>query len=465
MSTDTAPLIDVAIVGGGISGLTAAYEARRRGLRVLVLEAAPRAGGLIDTDHIDGFTIEAGPDSLLAQKRAGLELCRDLGLLDEFQSVKRPRAAYVLKGRTLHRLPSPSVLGLPVGWRALLRYDLLSPAERMRLALEPWIPPRRSDDDESVASFFRRRFGHGTVDLIAQPLLGGIHSGDIERLSMHRLFPSLVQRERTRGHVLDLREPEKKGERAAVFVAPIEGMRAIVSALIERLDDSLATGVAVARLEPSGADGWTIRTTASGPAVRARSVVLAVPAYVAAALLQPVDEEAARLCAEIPYSSSAGVALAWHRRDVAHPLAGPGFVVARKYSNVRITACTWVSSKWAHRAPDDAVLVRAFLGGSHDPGAVDLDDDTLVDVVRRDLEHVLGIAAPPILARVYRWRRASVQHNIGQRARVAAIEARLAVHPGVFVAGGGFRAVGIPDCIADARAVIDEITTLSGSRS
>lgn len=461
MSTGTAPPIDLAVVGGGITGLAAAYEARKRGLHAIVLEAAPRAGGLIDTDHIDGFTIEAGPDSLITQKQAGVELCRDLGLLDDMQTVKPPRSAYVLKGRTLYRLPSPSILGVPTGWRALLRYDLLSPAERARLAMEPWIPPRRGDADESVAAFFRRRFGAATVDLIAQPLLGGIHAGDIDQLSMHRLFPRLVEMERTRGHVLALRTPAESQRQRPLFVAPVEGMRVIVRALVDNAGDSLRTAVVVDRIENAGAKGWQIRTNdSSGPPLIARSVMLAVPAYVAAALLEPVDAEAARLCAEIPYASSAGVALAWRRRDVAHPLSGPGFVVARRYSDVRITACTWVSSKWNHRAPDDSVLVRAFLGGAHDPAAIDLDDGAMIENVRRDLQSVLGITATPTLARVYRWRRASVQHNIGQGARVTAIEARLAAHPGVFVAGGGFRAVGIPDCVADARAVVERIVTL-----
>jgi protoporphyrinogen/coproporphyrinogen III oxidase len=460
MSTGTASPIDVAVVGGGITGLTAAYEARKRGLAAVVFEAAPRAGGLIDTDHIDGFTIEAGPDSLLTQKTAGLELCRELGLLDRMQGVKPPRSAYVLKGRTLHRLPSPSILGLPVGWRALLHYDLLSPAERVRLALERWIPPRPSGDDESVAAFFRRRFGRATVDVIAQPLLGGIHAGDVNQLSMRRLFPRLVEMEQTRGHVLEMRAPaESDRPRRPVFVAPAEGMSVIVRALADTLADVLMTSTAVERIQRAGSDGWHVWTGKDGIPLTARSVVLAVPAYGAATLLQAVDEDAARLCAEIPYASSAGVALAWPRTQVAHPLSGPGFVVARRYSNVRITACTWVSSKWNHRAPDEAVLIRAFLGGTADPGAIDLDDRSMIEIVRRDLENVLGITATPTLARVYRWRRASVQHNLGQHARVASIDARLAAHPGLFVAGSGFRAVGIPDCIADARAVVERIVT------
>jgi oxygen-dependent protoporphyrinogen oxidase len=189
-----------------------------------------------------------------------------------------------------------------------------------------------------------------------------------------------------------------------------------------------------------------------GGEAAARAVILAVPAPAAARLLAPIDAAAAALCAGVPYVSTASVALAFPRRAVRHPLAGSGFVVARAHSPLRITACTWVSSKWAGRAPAGTVLLRAFAGGTHDPGAVDLDDGELADVAVRDLSGILGIDAPPMLSRVHRWRDAGAQHEVGQIARVAAIESRLLAHPGLLVAGSGFRSVGIPDCIADGRA-------------
>src|SRR5262245_6528573 len=189
---------DVAIVGGGITGLTAAYDLTRRGRSVAVFEASPSAGGLIHTVREDGFTIEAGPDSLLSTKPGGLELVRELGLEGDVIQVRTP-GAYVLRGRELFRLPSPSLLGLPLSWGALATYDLLPWPARLRLSLEPRVAPRSAAGDESVASFFRRRFGPETVDLIAQPLLGGIHAGDIESLSMASLFPRLVALEREQG--------------------------------------------------------------------------------------------------------------------------------------------------------------------------------------------------------------------------------------------------------------------------
>ena len=162
--------------------------------------------------------------------------------------------------------------------------------------------------------------------------------------------------------------------------------------------------------------------------------------------------QALRLCAQVPYVSTASVALAWPRAAIAHPLAGTGFVVARRHSDVRITACTWVSSKWDARAPDGDVLLRVFLGGAQDPDAASLPEAELITLVRRDLGAVLGITAEPSLARVYRWPNAGAQHIVGHLDRVAEIERRLAPH-GIFTAGSGFRSVGIPDCIAEARRV------------
>ncbi len=451
---------DVVIIGGGITGLTAAYEAHRRGLRPVLLEAASRTGGLIATEHVDGFTIEAGPDSVLAQKRAALELIRELGLGDHILEVRPPGGAFVLRGSRLYRLPSPSRLGLPLTWQALASYDLLPWPARLRMAIEPLIPARRSQDDESIGSFFRRRFGAATVDLIAQPLLGGIHAGDIEQLSMRALFPRLLEAEQTRGRVLDMSGVDRTAPQQPGAEVGFRSLRDGMSTLVRALEDHLPQGTIhrctpAERLERIGS-GW--RVISGTESFEARAVIIAAPAFVAAKLFAPLDDEASRLCAEVPYVSTASVALAWPRASIAHPLAGTGFVVARRASDVRITACTWVSSKWPDRAPEDAVLLRAFVGGAHDPHVVDLEDDEIVGIARTDLRRVLGIDRAPTLARVYRWRNAGAQHRVGQLARMAAIDARLARHPGLFVAGSGFRSVGIPDCIADARAAAARCT-------
>ena len=448
-----ADVVDVVIAGAGITGLTVAYDLSRRGKSVVVLEGSARAGGLIQTERTDGFTIEAGPDSLLAAKPSGLELVRELGLEHELMRVRTP-GAFVLRGHALYRLPSPSLLGLPLTWRALAGYDLLPWHARLRVAMEPRIPRRESPDDESVASFFRRRFGPDTVDLIAQPLLGGIHAGDIEQLSMQSLFPRLLELERTQGSVLGRMQTQASGTAQpppSPFASLRGGMGTIVDALLRALPPGAVRLDSPVESLERVTDGWRVSGNRGGHVGRA--VVLAAPAYEVARLLRPLDTEAADLAARVPYVSTASVALAWPRTAVSHPLNGTGFVVARRHSDVRITAATWVSAKWESRAPDDDVLIRVFLGGEHDPAVVDLSDDELVAAVRRDLQAVMGIGAPPSLARVFRWRRAGAQHTVGHLQRVEEIDRRLRALGGLHVAGSGFRSVGIPDCVGEARRV------------
>lgn len=442
----------IAIIGGGITGLAAAYELTARGIPFTVFEASARVGGLILTERVDGFTIEAGPDSILAQKPAAIALCQELGLGHRLIGTTPPRTAFVLTRGRLHALPSPSVLGIPTSIGGVLRYDLLSWPARVRLAMEPILPRRKDDGDEGVGSFFRRRFGAATVPLVAEPLLAGIHAGDIEALSITSLFPRFVDAEARRGSVLRaFRHMGRDSE--GLFRSLPEGMGELVSALEARLPaGSVRRSSPVTSL---AADGRMWRVHACGDIALLQAVIVTAPAHAASQLLASVDAEAASLCAEVPYVSTATVALAWRRDAIRHPLAGSGFVVSRRYSRERITACTWVSSKWAGRAPEGIALLRAFIGSARDPGAVDLSDPELVDIATRDLAGVLQISGGPLMARVYRWRNAGAQHNVGQLARAARIDAQLAAHPGLFAAGSGFRSVGIPDCIADGRAAAE----------
>jgi len=319
--------------------------------------------------------------------------------------------------------------------------------------MEPVIPRRSptTPDDESVGAFFRRRFGAASVKLIAEPLLGGIHAGDIDSLSLASLFPRLLEAEARRRSVFRaFRHTQRASAGDGLFRSLGSGMGELVAAIERRLPAGSIRYDSPVRDVAKVGPGWRVST--DGGPIAARAVILACPAHAAARILAPVDERAAALCAEVPYVSTASVALAWPRAAVRHPLLGSGFVVARAFNAVRMTACTWVSSKWSGRTPAGAVLLRAFVGGAHDPGAVDLADEELVDVAARELAGILGIEGAPVLSRVYRWRQAGAQHNVGQIARAAEIESRLAQHGALLVAGSGFRSVGIPDCIADGRA-------------
>jgi oxygen-dependent protoporphyrinogen oxidase len=384
------------------------------------------------------------------QKPAALDLCNALGLGPHLIATTPPRTAFVLKHGRLFPLPSPSVLGIPTTWRGIAGYGLLAPMARTRLAMESIVPKRVDTTDEAVGSFFRRRFGQATVDLISEPLLGGIHAGDIERLSMSSLFPRFVDAEHRHRSVLRALRGTQPSPADGLFRSLDGGMGDLVHAIERRLPaESVHCSARVESIVREG-DGWRVRS--GGGSWTARAIVVACPASAAAALLQPLDDRVGHLCREVPYVSTVSIALAWPRDAVRHPLRGSGFVVARRTNALRITACTWVSSKWSDRAPAERVLLRVFAGGSHDPTAVDLDDEALVEMASRELSGILEITGPPILSRVYRWRDAGAQHNVGQIARVSEIEQRLAGYPGLVVAGSGFRSVGIPDCIADGRA-------------
>ena len=450
--------VAVAVVGGGITGLAAAFELHRREVPFVLLEGSPRLGGMIRTETVDGFTIDAGPDSLLVHKPAALTLCRELGLGPRLVPTGEPRAAYVLRRGRLRRLGRASVLGIPTRPGPLFLDGPLSSRGRLRMALDLARPARQAEEDESVAAFFRRRFGSEAVDFLAEPLLAGIHAGDVERLSVRALFPTLVEAERSDGSVVrGLRRQSagraRRGGGDGPFRSLPGGLGELVAAVSRTLPaESVRCGCAAREV---AGDGPFRITLSDGGAVVARQVLLAVPARAAAALLEPLDAEASRLCAAIRHTSTATVVLAYPRDAVGRPVRGSGFVVPRVErgaTGLSIMAATAVSSKWPGRAPEGRALFRGFVGGAHDPEALAAPDDELVDRVHRDLARVLRVTATPTLARVYRWPHANPQHEVGHLTRVTAIDARLDRLPGLHLTGAAFRGVGIPDCIAAGRS-------------
>jgi protoporphyrinogen/coproporphyrinogen III oxidase len=474
---------DAVVVGGGIAGLTAAYDLTRAGKRVCLVEQRPRLGGLIHTEHAGGLTIEAGPDALLMQKPAAGQLCAELNL--PLAPTRAPRTAYVLREGRLIPLPSESVLGIPIAWRSIIAAGMLSPAGRARLARDLIQPsaaqpsPAQSspaqasltqegEDDESVGAFVRRRFGDEAVRYIAQPLLGGIHVGDVERLSLRALFPALAEADRQPGSVLrTLAARRQPGDPDGVFRSIPNGLSDLVGALSRHLQqDDIRTGVSVTRIGPGahrdrdrdGGEGVSYDVCLSSDEVlHARAIVLALPAFAIPELAAPHDAEVADLCRGITYASSASISLAYRRASVGHPLTGSGFVVPRGERETRLLAVSFVTSKWHGRAPDDVIVLRAFAGGVLDADLLDRDDQDLIDLTHDGLAPLLGLREQPFLTRVYRLWQASPQYETGHQARVAAIERRLTNHPGLFLTGSAFRGVGIPDNVADARRTAAEV--------
>jgi protoporphyrinogen/coproporphyrinogen III oxidase len=452
---------DALIIGGGIAGLSAAFELRQRGIPFLLLERASVPGGVIQTERIDGFTIDAGPDSLLIQKPDGVRLCQELGLGDRLVSTLPPRVAFVQRNGTLHPLPAASVLGIPTRPGPFIRTHLFSWPGKLRMAAELFVPRRvdaahgmdqADQSDESIGAFITRRFGREATIYLAEPLLAGIHAGDVDRLSLEALFPRFAEAERSHGSLIrafrrTLGAPSADGAFKSLPGGLTELVRALVAALPPQ---TVQTNAQVTRLSRTAAGTFRVEL-AGGITHEARAAIVATPAYVTSELVRDLDADIAERSAAIRYSSIATVALAFRRTDIGHPLNGSGYVVPRTEAN-GILAVTWLSSKWPNRAPAETALLRTFVGGSRDPEAITRTDAELIGRSLDAMRPVLALRGEPLFTRVYRFERASAQHEVGHRARMREIDRRLAAQPGLFLTGSGFRGVGIPDCIADARA-------------
>ncbi len=440
---------EVIVVGAGIAGLTAAWALMRMGVDVLLLEEKRRVGGVIVTDAVDGYVIDGGPDSLLVQKPAGLELCGELGISDQLMHTKPPRTAFVVRDRRLVPLPEGSYLGLPTRVSPFVTTPLFSWPGKLRMAMEPFIATKSSDEDESIGGFIRRRLGSEAREYLAEPLLAGIHAGDVDRLSVNELFPRLVEAERSGSVLRALTRMRPSSNSQGAFVSFPKGMQQLTAALERALTPSrIRCQEAVVGI--AGGGPFMIEL-ASGERLEARAIVVATPAWVTAEILAPLDAALAKLCSSVEYASSATAVFAVRRDQVRHPLNGTGYVVPLTERRA-LMAATWVTSKWPHRAPAEHVLLRGFVGGVRDPSILDQADDRLATAAFADLASLLGIAGDPILTRVYRWPRANAQYNVGHAATIRAIDARLSQLPGVFLTGSAYRGTGIPDCVADARA-------------
>ncbi len=456
--------VRVVVIGGGISGLAVAHRLtelsrqRQLSLSVTLLEASDRFGGVIETQRAHGFLLESGPDAFLAEKPWAEALCRRLGLAEELIDTQPAhRRSFLVANGRLVPVPSGWYLVAPARLAALWQAPMLSWSGKLRIALEPLIPPRRDRADESVASFLRRRFGREALIRIGQPMVGGIYTADVEQLSLRAALPALAEMERTHGSVLrGLRArtsngatAEASGPRYRLFVTLRGGLQTLVDALIQRMPEvALRSRARVTHLAAGPA--WTIALQ-DGQSLQAEAVCLALPADRAAALLGSISPSAAKELAAIPYESVATVNLAFRRADVPHALDGFGLVVPA-VERRGIVGCTFSSVKFSGRAPEGSVLLRAFVGGALHRAMVELDDAGMQRMVRRELRELLGIEAEPQFSSVRRFPRAMPQYHVGHLSRVEAAEAKLRRYPTLFLTGNGYRGIGIPDCIAQAES-------------
>jgi protoporphyrinogen/coproporphyrinogen III oxidase len=453
----------VVVVGGGISGLTAAYRLQQSGvdLRVTLLEASDYFGGKLRTEVHDGLTIEAGPDSFLSYKPAAINLARELGIegrvigtRESSDGSQNGGGTFILKDGRLEPLPEGITMLVPTKIQPLVRSRLLSTRGKLRMAAEYFVSSKNDDSDESIGSFISRRLGREVFERMAQPLLSGIYAGDADQLSLAATFPRLREIERKHGGLVRGMLAQRRGaaNRAngqkpayTPFVSFAGGMGELAGTLVSALERvDLRANCAVERIHPDGSRYSVL--TAQGDTVTPDAVLLGTPAYVTADLLQLLDGELAALLRRIPYVSTATISLAYRKHALDPLQAGRGFVIP-SVENRELTAVTWVSNKFEGRAPEEISLLRTFVGRAGREGAVDLADDELLALVRRELREMLDIESEPVMSRVYRWQQAMPQYNLGHLGRLQLIDQRIAAMPGIALMGAGYRGVGIPDCI------------------
>jgi protoporphyrinogen/coproporphyrinogen III oxidase len=461
------------IVGGGISGLAAAHRAielaRERSvpLELTLLEARERLGGTIATERVDGFVVEAGPDSFLSEKPWALALCRRLGIENRLvRTDDRFRKVWVWFRGRLHPLPDGFQLLAPTRLLPFATSSLFSWPGKLRMALDLVLPRKPGldgsavADDESLSSFVRRRLGQEALERVAQPLVAGIYTADPDELSLAATMPRFLELERReRSVILGMWRASRRapahgtsGARWSLFVTLADGMEDLVSVLASRLPaGSVALGARVTGLE-RGEGGFTV-SAGSGRYVADR-VILATEAHTAARLVRYLDPALSALLDGITASSAATVSLGYRRADVPHPLDGFGFVVPRTEGRT-LLAGTFSSVKYPGRAPAGHVLMRCFIGGTLGARALELDDAGLVARARAELGEALGIAAEPVLVRVSRWPASMPQYHVGHLARIETIERKLAALPGLALAGSSYRGVSIADCVRAGEAAAE----------
>lgn len=468
-----APL-HVAIIGGGITGLSAAYylakQAREQGLEVTytLLERADRWGGKVRSERIEGygdepFVIEAGPDSFITTKPQALELATELGLEERVLDTNddRRKTYVVTKGRPVP-LPDGVMMIIPTRIMPFALSPLISIPGKLRMGMDFFIPPKTDGEDETLAEFVERRLGHEALDKLAEPLMSGIYNAEADRQSLLATFPRFRDLEVKYGNLIKgmlasrkasgARKAASSGKKRATFASLRSGNQELIETLVDALDGDLRLNAAVQSIDAAG-EGYTL-TLAGGEQIQADAVILAAPAYAAADLLRPIAPEAADKLDQIRYVSTGTITLAYREDEIGHPLNGFGMVIPRSEKR-RINAITWSSTKFDHRAPEGYALIRVFFGGSRTPEMIDKSDEEVYETALAEIEELMGVTATPVMHRIYRWHDSNPQYDVGHLELVEAIEA--ALPPGISVTGSPYRGIGLPDCIKQAKATTAQI--------
>lgn len=454
----------VVIIGGGITGLAAAYvlqKAKESGEQVdyLLIEKDNRLGGKIITEKIDGYTVEGGPDCFLSEKPWVGEMARKIGIEDRMMSSNEAsKRTFVYADGRLNKLPDGLMGLVPTKLVPFALSPLISWPGKIRMAFDLVIPQKKDDSDETLGSFVTRRLGKEALDKIAEPLIGGIHAGDPDQMSLKATFPRFIQMEQKYGSLLKAMlvarknspkpRPAEPGKvQKTFFMTFVGGMSELTDTITLSLDKAkIMTGKSVTGIEKKADGRYVVHINEAGP-IEADAVILTAPAHEAAKIVKGFDQIMADNLAGIPQATSATVNLAFRRSDIQKPIDAFGFIVPISEKR-KIKAGTYSSTKWNYRTPgDEYVLMRSFVGGATNQELVFQDDKEMLRMVLSELKDIIGLTAEPVMTKIYRWIKGMPQYTVGHLQRVENIEARTAAIPGIYVVGGSYKGVGVGDCI------------------
>ena len=448
---------DVIVVGGGISGLASAWGLQQRGARVILLEAAPRAGGAIGSAREQGCLLESGPNSALETTPLIGPLLTALGIAGErVDANAAARNRYILRHGKL--------IALPLSTAAFFATRLFSTRAKLRLFCEPFIGRGAPDAEETVADFVRRRLGTELLDYAINPFVGGVYAGNPATLSVSAAFPRLHELEQQHGSLIwgqlagareRARNPEKSKQSAPMF-AFREGMQTLTDAIAQRLA-RVELGTEAVSVVPRDGSYVVTASSANGPReFRARAALLATPAYAAARLVAPFAATAAAALAAVSYPPVAVAFSIYRRSAIAHPLDGFGMLIP-ECERRQILGTIFSSTLFENRAPDGLVLLTSFVGGTRQPELAQRDEQAIADLVQSELAALLGITANPEFVHVKRWPRAIPQYTLGHAERMGQVAAAERKFPGLFFCANYRGGISIGDCVKSADRAADQV--------
>ena len=445
------------IIGGGITGLSAAYYLNKAGFRATLVEKSPTLGGIIHTEKVQGCLLETGPDSFMAAKPWAMELIREVGLADEvINSNDHLRITYVLKNGKLIPLPDGMMMMVPTKKWPLITTRLLSWPCKIRMGMELFRKVTGPRADRSVSEFLIDHYGQEALDYLAEPLLAGVYSGDPKLLSVNSVLTRFVEIESKYGSlsrgVLQMPKPKGSGSGGSLFRTLKGGLNTLVDKLVPTADVIQGEAQAIERI------GSAYRVRVNGSWIETEQIFIAAPAYVPAKLLMPFNGALAGLLNCIPYNSSMTLSLGYDKKTFDHPLNGFGFLVP-KLERKHLKACTWVNNKFNFRAADDKILLRCFFGGD----SFSETDESLVRIAQDELRSIMGLQAKPVFHHVGRWADSMAQYTVGHKQRVDQIKTLMSQLPGIAIGGNGYNGIGVPDCIHSGKEAALSIAKALGA--